>query len=87
MGQQCFISHFLTNAEKKSFMMKKTNRLRRLVVDDHYDHDDFDAVRCCAMALHEATHARKADRGVPDKMMDMQRPEPILEAKNNSRSA
>ena len=35
-----FKPNFLTNAEKRAFMMKRTKRLRRMVDHDHYDHDD-----------------------------------------------
>ena len=92
MGQQCFISHFLTNAEKKSFMMKRTKRLRRLVVGDHGhddfdDHDDFDACDAVRWRCMKELMREKLTGEVPDKMMDMQRSEPILEAKNKSWSA
>ena len=35
-----FKPNFLTNAEKRAFIMKRTKRLRRMVDHDHYDHDD-----------------------------------------------
>ena len=71
--------------------MKSTKRLRRMVVDDHYDHDDsddhddFDDIDVVRWRYMKQLMREKLTGKVPDEMM--QRSEPILEAKNNSRSA
>ena len=55
--------------------------------DDFDDHDDFDACDAVRWRCMKELMREKLTGEVPDKMMDMQRSEPILEAKNNSRSA
>ena len=56
-----------------------------MVVDDHYDHDDFDDIDVVRWRYMKQIMREKLTGKVPDEMM--QRSEPILEAKNNSRSA
>ena len=58
-----------------------------MVVDDHYDRDDFDDIDAVRWRYMKQLMRENLTGEVPDKMMDMQRSEPILEAKNNSRSA
>ena len=67
--------------------MKRTKRLRRMVVDDHYDRDDFDDIDAVRWRYMKQLMRENLTGELPDKMMDMQRSEPISEVKNNSRSA